>query len=215
LKSVEKYATLSYTVDGWAVLSARVRAIQQQLRVNERIKAREVRVIADAGENLGVLPVAQALAVAKERDLDLVEVDPHGVPPVCRLLDYGKWKYKQSKKERDAHKHQKGLLLREVRMRPHISEHDLERKVRLAERLLREGDKVKVTVRFRGREMVHPETGQALLERFCGQLKDLAAVDRGANMQGRFLTAILAPSNKAAARVVKEAREERVGQTEA
>jgi len=98
-------------------------------------------------------------------------------------------------------------------MRPHISDHDLERKVRLAERLLREGDKVKVTVRFRGREMAHPETGRALLERFCGQLKDLAAVDRGANMQGRFLTTILAPSNKKAPKAVKEAGEEPVGQT--
>ena len=170
-------------------------------------------MIADAGENLGVLPVFQALALAKERDLDLVEVDPHGPPPVCRLLDYGKWKYEQSKKERDAHKHQKGLLLREVRMRPHISEHDLERKVLLAERLLREGDKVKITVRFRGREMAHPETGRALLERFCGRLKDLAAVDRGANMQGRFLTTILAPTNKKPPKEVTETREEPVGQT--
>ena len=153
------------------------------------------------------------MAVAKERDLDLVEVDPHGSPPVCRLLDYGKWKYEQSKKERDAHKHQKGLLLREVRMRPHISEHDLERKVRLAERLLREGDKVKVTVRFRGREMAHPETGAALMERFCGLLKDLAAVDRPANMQGRFLTAILAPTNKKPAKVAKEETESEGGQT--
>ena len=98
-------------------------------------------------------------------------------------------------------------------MRPHISEHDLERKVLLAERLLREGDKVKITVRFRGREMAHPETGRALLERFCGRLKDLAAVDRGANMQGRFLTTILAPSNKKAPKAVKEAGEEPVGQT--
>lgn len=132
---------------------------------------------------------------------------------MCRLLDYGKWKYEQSKKDRDAHKHQKGLLLREVRMRPHISDHDLERKVRLAERLLQEGDKVKVTVRFRGREMAHPETGRALLERFCGQLKDLAAVDRGANMQGRFLTTILAPTNKKVPKAAKETGGEPVGQT--
>ena len=170
-------------------------------------------MIADAGENLGVLPVFQAIALAKERDLDLVEVDPHGSPPVCRLLDYGKWKYQQSKKDRDAHKHQKGLLLREVRMRPHISDHDLERKVRLAERLLQEGDKVKVTVRFRGREMAHPETGRALLERFCSQLKDLAAVDRGANMQGRFLTTILAPTNKKGSKAAKETGGEPVDQT--
>lgn len=213
MKTVEKYATLSHTVDGQGVLSARVRVIQQRFRVNEGIKAREVRVIGDAGENLGALPISQALAVAKERDLDLVEVDPHGTPPVCRLLDYGKWKYQQSKKERDAHKHQKGLLLREVRMRPHISDHDLERKVRLAERLLQDGDKVKVTVRFRGREMAHPETGRALLERFCGRLEELAAVDRSANMQGRFLTTILAPTNKKARKAVKETKEEPAGQT--
>jgi translation initiation factor IF-3 len=98
-------------------------------------------------------------------------------------------------------------------MRPHISDHDLERKVRLAQRLLQEGDKVKVTVRFRGREMAHPETGRALLERFCGQLKDLAAVDRGANMQGRFLTTILAPTNKKASKVAKETGEGPVDQT--
>jgi len=104
-------------------------------------------------------------------------------------------------------------MLREVRMRPHIGEHDLERKVQVAERLLREGDKVKVTVRFRGREMAHPETGRALLERFCGRLKDLAAVDRGANMQGRFLTTILAPTNKKPPKEVTETQEEPVGQT--
>jgi translation initiation factor IF-3 len=98
-------------------------------------------------------------------------------------------------------------------MRPHISDHDLERKVRLAERLLQDGDKVKVTVRFRGREMAHPETGRALLERFCGQLKELAAVDRGANMQGRFLTTILAPTNKKASKAAKETGEEPVDQT--
>lgn len=98
-------------------------------------------------------------------------------------------------------------------MRPHISDHDLERKVRLAQRLLQEGDKVKVTVRFRGREMAHPETGRALLERFCGQLKDLAAVDRGANMQGRFLTTILAPTNKKPPKADKETGEEPVDQT--
>ncbi|MCJ7510904.1 MAG: translation initiation factor IF-3 [Dehalococcoidia bacterium] len=187
--------------------------MQQQLRVNEKIRTKEVRVIADGGENLGVLPCFEALAIAKERGLDLVEVDPHADPPVCRLLDYGKWKYQQSKKEHDAHKHQKGLLLREVRMRPHIGEHDLERKLRLVERLLHEGDKVKVTIRFRGREMAHPETGHALLQRFCALLKDMAAVDRAANMQGRFLATILAPTNKKPPKVVKEAQEEQVGQT--
>src|SRR4030067_153345 len=99
----------------------------------------------------------RALAAAKERDLDLVEVDPHGSPPVCRLLDFGTWRYQQAKKEREGRKHQKGLMVHEVRMRPHISGHDMERKVRLAERFLREGDRVKVTVMLRGREGARPE----------------------------------------------------------
>jgi len=159
------------------------------------------------------LLLPEALAVAKERDLDLVEVDPHGNPPVCRVLDYGKWKFAQAKKDRDARKHQKGLVTHEVRMRPHISDHDMERKVRLAERLLGEGDKVKVTVMFRGREMAHPETGRALLERVCGLLKERAAIDTPANMQGRFLSAILSPTNKRAVKVGQETRERSIAQT--
>jgi len=146
-----------------------------------------------------VLPIAQALTVAKERDLDLVEVDPHGSPPVCRLLDFGTWKYQQAKKEREGRKHQKGLMVHEVRMRPHISEHDMERKVRLAERFLREGDRVKVTVMYRGREMEY--------------LKEVAAIDRQANMEGRFLSIILAPTNKKVPKAAQVTGEQQVAQT--
>jgi translation initiation factor IF-3 len=142
-----------------------------------------------------------------------VEVDPHGSPPVCRILDYGKWKFEQAKKDRDSRKHQKGLVIHEVRMRPHISDHDMERKVRLAERLLGGGDKVKVTVMFRGREMAHPETGRALLERVCSLLKEMAAIDAPANMQGRFLSTILSPTNKKPVKVTQEAREESIAQS--
>jgi translation initiation factor IF-3 len=160
-----------------------------------------------------VLPIAQALTVAKERDLDLVEVDPHGSPPVCRLLDFGTWRYQQAKKEREGRKHQKGLMVHEVRMRPHISEHDMERKVRLAERFLREGDRVKVTVMFRGREMAHPETGRAVLDRVLEHLRDLSAIDRPANMEGRFLSAILAPTNKKMPKPARVTGEQQVVQT--
>ena len=160
-----------------------------------------------------MLPIAQALTVAKERDLDLVEVDPHGSPPVCRLLDFGTWKYQQAKKEREGRKHQKGLMVHEVRMRPHISEHDMERKVRLAERFLREGDRVKVTVMYRGREMAHLETGRAILGRVLEYLKEVAAIDRQANMEGRFLSIILAPTNKKVPKAAQVTGEQQVAQT--
>jgi translation initiation factor IF-3 len=160
-----------------------------------------------------VLPMAQALTVAKERDLDLVEVDPHGSPPVCRLLDFGTWRYQQAKKEREGRKHQKGLMVHEVRMRPHIGEHDMERKVRLAERFLREGDRVKVTVMYRGREMAHLETGRAVLDRVLEHLKEVAAIDRQANMEGRFLSIILAPTNKKVLKPAQIAGEQGLAQT--
>lgn len=142
------------------------------------------------------MSLAQALAMASDHGLDLVEVDPHGNPPVCRLLDYGKWRYQQAKRERDARKHQRGAMVHQVRMRPRIGPHDMALKVRTAERLLGEGDKVKVSVMFRGREMTHPELGEALLARFYDSLKHMAAIEKPADMEGRFLTMILAPTNK-------------------
>ena len=133
--------------------------------------------------------------MAREQDLDLVEVAPNSVPPVCRLLDYGKFKYEQAKKERESRKQQHASVLREIRMRPKIDVHDLEMKARNAEKFLKSGDKVKVTVMFRGREMVHPEIGRALLERVAEQLKDVSVVERPPNMEGRFLSTILAPGH--------------------
>ena len=129
----------------------------------------------------------------------MVEVDPNGSPPVCRVLDYGKWKYQQAKRERDARKHQRGGIIHEVRMRPRIGRADMERKVLLAERLLTEGDKVKVAVMFRGREMSHPEIGREVLERALEGLKEIAVVERTPSMEGRFLSVILTPSKKAPA----------------
>jgi len=136
------------------------------------------------------------MARAREAGLDLVEVDANGNPPVCRLLDYGKWKYEQAKKERDARKHQRGTMVHEVRLRPRTGQHDIDLKVRIVERLLAEGDKVKLSVMFRGREMSHPEVGQDVLERALSRLTDLATVEKPPGMEGRFLSVILTPTVK-------------------
>jgi translation initiation factor IF-3 len=167
--------------------------IVREFRINDRIRAREVRLIGENGEQLGAVPLFRALEMAREAGLDLVEVAPNAVPPVCRLLDYGKFKYEQAKKEREARKHQKNVLLREIRMEPKIAEHDIDFKLRTAEKLLKEGDKVKVSVRFRGREITHPQIGRDLLEQVYGRLKNIASIEKPVGMEGRQMTMILAP----------------------
>lgn len=154
---------------------------------------REVLIIDDEGQKLGVTPILQALEMARERGLDLVEVAPNANPPVCRILDYGKFKYEQSKKEREAHKHQKQVVLREVRFKPKIGVHDIAVKRRVVEGLLAGGDKVKVSVMFRGREITHPEIGRELLLGISRTLKEVAIVERQPSMEGRFMNMYLAP----------------------
>lgn len=150
-------------------------------------------IIDDEGHKLGVTPINQALEMARERGLDLVEVAPNANPPVCRILDYGKFKYEQAKKEREAHKHQKQATLREVRFKPKIGTHDIDFKTKVVKKLLEGGDKVKVSVMFRGREITHPEIGRELLLRISGNLKDFAVVERQPSMEGRFMNMYLAP----------------------
>jgi translation initiation factor IF-3 len=152
-----------------------------------------VLIIDDEGQKLGVTPIQQALEMARERGLDLVEVAPNANPPVCRVLDYGKFKYEQAKKEREAHKHQKQSTLREVRFKPKIGTHDIDFKTRVVKKLLEGGDKVKVSVMFRGREITHPEIGRELLLRVSTNLKDTAIVERQPSMEGRFMNMYLAP----------------------
>jgi translation initiation factor IF-3 len=154
-----------------------------------------VRVIGINGEQLGVMPLIQALDAARDSGADLVEVAPTAVPPVCRILDYGKFKYEQAKKEREAKKHQHNVLLREIRIRPKIDDHDIDFKTRTAEKLIKEGDKVKITVMFRGREVTHPQLGKELLDRVYDRLKDIAGVEKAASMEGRHMTMILAPGH--------------------
>ncbi|MDP6127723.1 MAG: translation initiation factor IF-3 [Dehalococcoidales bacterium] len=165
----------------------------RKLRVNMEIRTKEVRLVGDKGEQLGILPLYQAREVAKNRNLDLVEVAPTAVPPVCRLLDYGKFKYEQAKKEREARKSQKISLLREVRIRPKIGAHDFEAKARVAKKLLDGGDKVKITVLFRGREISHPEIARRLLAKMAETLQETATVEGNPSMEGRRMHVILAP----------------------
>jgi len=167
--------------------------IIKKLRVNERIKAREVRLVGEKGEQLGIMPLYQALEIARKQNFDLVEVAPNAVPPVCRFLDYGKYKYEQAKKEREARKSQKVSLLREVRLRPKIGDHDFEAKARLVSKLLTGGDKVKVSVLFRGREVTHPEIGLRLLQRMAGSVKEAASVDGQPLMERNRMFMILSP----------------------
>jgi translation initiation factor IF-3 len=149
--------------------------------------------VGEKGEQLGIMPLNQARETARKHNLDLVEVAPTAVPPVCRLLDYGKYKYEQAKKERELRKSQKVSLLREVRLRPKIDDHDFEAKVRLVKKLLDEGDRVKVTVRFRGREITHPEIGWRLLQRMTESLQGVAAIAKQPVIEQRNMNMVLAP----------------------
>jgi translation initiation factor IF-3 len=167
-----------------------------QTRVNERIRIREVRLIDDEGNQIGVIPTREALEMARERGLDLVEVAPNASPPVCRLMDYGKFRYEQSRKERDSKKNQHVIKLKEVRIEPKIGQHDLETKGRQAAKFLEAGDKVKLAVLFRGRSITHPELGKDLLERLAEQLKDVGVIEQQPRMEGRTMTMHMAPARQ-------------------
>ena len=163
------------------------------MRVNERIRSREVRVIGEAGEQLGVLPVFEGIRLARERSLDLVEVAPQSVPPVCRIMDYSKFKYELSKREREAKKHQHVMHLKEIKFKPHINEHDYQVKLSAARKFLERGDKTKITMVFRGREMAHMELGRRVVDRVLQDLTDLITVEKTPSLEGRFMTMVVSP----------------------
>ena len=163
------------------------------LRVNDQIRIRSVRVIDNDGSQLGVMPTENALALARQRGLDLIEVSPNAVPPVCRISDYGRLKYEQAKKDKDARKKQRHFELREVKLRPKIETHDYEVKARMAERLLQDGGKVKVTIMFRGREITYTSFGRRLLDRMAEDMSPIATVEREPKLEGKNMFMILAP----------------------
>jgi translation initiation factor IF-3 len=163
-------------------------------RINERIRVPEVRLIGDDGNQIGVLKTPEALAYAQERDLDLVEVAADARPPVCRVLDYSKYKYEQEQKQKAARKHQQNITVREIKFRPKIAQHDYDTKKGHVMRFLRDQSKVKVTIMFRGREMAHPERGKMILDRLAEELTDLAIVEQRPIQDGRNMTMMLGPT---------------------
>ncbi|HUX21410.1 MAG TPA: translation initiation factor IF-3 [Spirochaetia bacterium] len=168
----------------------------KELRINSAIRVKEVRLIDSEGTQGGVIPTSEALSLAKEAGLDLVEIAPQASPPVCRILDYGKFKFEQEKRIRDSKKKQKLVKNKEIRMQPKIEKHDLEFKTNHIKEFLEEGNKVKVTVRFRGREMAHTELGRVVLERVLELLDNSFVVERPPQMEGRFMSMTLNPKAK-------------------
>ena len=163
------------------------------MRINEEIRAREVRVITADGEQLGIMSGRAAQQLAVERHLDLVEIAPTAKPPVCKIMDYGKFRYEQQKREKEARKKKKTFDIKEVKLRPGIEDHDFNVKYKNAVRFLEDGDKVKVTIMFRGRELSHPELGEVLLNKMAEQLKEIAVVERVPKLEGKNMIMIVAP----------------------
>ncbi len=170
-------------------------ADNKNLRTNEQIRVREVRLIDDKGEQMGVVPAVEALRMARELGLDLVEIAPQSVPPVCKILDYGKFKFEQEKKLKDNRKNQKIVKIKEIRMQPKIDDHDLDFKSKHVREFLNEGNKVKVTIRFRGRELAHTEIGEDVLRSVLGRIDGLYNLERPPTMEGRFMSMILSPKS--------------------
>ncbi len=167
---------------------------RDQTRINERIRVPEVRVIDEEGQQVGVMKTPDALSMAQERDLDLVEVAPEARPPVTRILDYSKYKYEQAQKVKQARKHQQQITVREIKFRPKIAQHDYDTKKAHVERFLKHKDKVKITIMFRGREVTHPERGTMILDRLADELSELGVVEQRPMQEGRNMTMMMAPS---------------------
>jgi translation initiation factor IF-3 len=184
--------------DGGSFVEGAAALIAKDLRINDMIRVREVRVIDDEGQQLGVLPTTEALALAQEKGLDLVEVAPAAVPPVCRILDYGQYKYELQKREREAKRKQKSQTFKEIRLRVKIDVNDLRTKLRRAGEFLDDGDRVKVTVQFRGREMSHANLGRDLLDRASAMLEEKGVVERPPLLEGRNMFIVMAPPEKRA-----------------
>lgn len=185
------------------------------MRTNRQIRAPSVRVVKEDGEQLGVMNIDDALSAARAEGLDLVEIAPRANPPVCKIVDFGKWRYAQTKKERENKKAQHQTKVKEVKVKPNIDEHDFMVKVRRARSFLEKGNKVKVTCMFRGREMAHPEIGRKVVRRLCEELADVSSQEAPPKQMGRFLTMVLSPSSKKKEKTVKAVAPEKNGSTEA
>jgi translation initiation factor IF-3 len=164
-------------------------------QLNEEIRDKEIRLIGDTGEQLGIMSADEALRIAEERGLDLVKISPQAQPPVCKLMNYGKFKFEQSKREKEAKKNQHVVEIKEIRMSPGIDVGDFNTKLKNAQKFLADGNRVKVSVRFRGREMAHTEIGRDLLTKFAEQCAEVATMEKAAKMEGRSMTMFLSPKS--------------------
>jgi translation initiation factor IF-3 len=180
----------------WVKVSGGVEISTSEYRINEEIRASEVRLIGPENQNIGVVPLTEALRVAREAELDLVEVAPNSDPPVCRVLDYGKFLYEKAKKDREARRAQTKVEIKEIRLRPKTSEHHRSFKIRDARRWLTEGKKVRVRIRFRGREITYPEIALGDLKEIAADLSDVGSIEQAPNMEGRTMLMTLAPIKK-------------------
>ena len=165
------------------------------LMINEEIRDREVRVVDQAGEQLGVMPIREALELAEEKQLDLVKIAPQARPPVCKLMDYGKYRFEQSKKEREFRKNQKVITVKEVRLSATIEDHDIDVRVKNAIKFLKDGNKVKATIRFRGRQITHSEIGREIMADFAERIKDYGTVDKAPAIEGRNMSMFVSPKD--------------------
>ena len=166
---------------------------KQELQINEQIRDKELRVIDSDGNQLGIMSLRQALEIAEQKNLDLVKIAPQANPPVCKIIDYGKYRFEQAKREKEARKNQRVVEIKEVRLSLNIDTHDFETKRNHALRFISEGNKVKVSIRFRGREMGHPELGQEIMQRFADAMSEVANVEKPAKLEGRTMLMFLAP----------------------
>ena len=162
-------------------------------KINDDIKDKEIRVTDSTGEQLGIMSTKDAQALAVTKDLDLVMIAPQGTPPVCKIMDYGKYMFEQQKREKEARKNQKVIVIKEVKLSPQIEDHDIEYKLKNAKKFLKEGDKVKVSVKFRGREMAYTQIGAAVLQKFAESLEDDGVMEKRASMEGRSMIMIIGP----------------------
>ncbi|MDL2237070.1 translation initiation factor IF-3 [Christensenellaceae bacterium OttesenSCG-928-K19] len=170
--------------------------IANDLFINEQIRDKEVRVIGADGEQLGVMPLEQAMKLAEEADMDLANISPKANPPVCKIMDYGKYKFEQGKKLKEAKKHQKTVEIKEMRLSATIDTHDMEIKAKNVRKFLLAGDKVKVSIRFRGRQLAHTDKGRAVMTQFIEMLEDVGTVEKNAKMEGRSMFMVLTPKTE-------------------
>ena len=183
-------------------------------QINEEILDKEVRLIGDQGEQLGIMSVDEALRIATERELDLVKIAPGSNPPVCKIMDYGKFRFEQAKKEKEAKKNQRVIEIKEIRMSPGIDTNDFNTKLKNAQKFLNDGDRVKVSVRFRGREMAHTEIGAVLLKDFASQCAEIANMDKAPKLEGRNMSMFLSPKPQTPAKKPAKPKQPKAPETE-